>query len=80
MTFNQAKKLTYGSQLEHKTMKNKDGSPTRARVVGAIKLWKTRPEAIRIPCKHGLYDCFQLGQGETDKPIDQPLKDWRVAL
>ena len=79
LTFEIAKGLAFGTTLHHKTRKNTDGTPARARVMGAVKTWKTRPDAIRIPMKRGLRDTFQLGQGETDKPIDQQLKDWELA-
>lgn len=62
MTFEQAKQLFLGQVIHHKILKNADKTPLRARVNGQIKLWKTRPNEIKIPMKHGLRDCFYLTQ------------------
>lgn len=40
----------------HRTLKNADGSPLRARITGVMITWKTRPGKFRIPVKHGLRD------------------------
>lgn len=56
MTFKEALQLKPGQILYHKTKVNKDGSPVRWRVIGKIKIWKTRPDEIQIPVKHGSYD------------------------
>ena len=47
--------LDYGKTIFHATSRNADGSPSRAKITGKIKLWKTRPNDFRIPWKHGLY-------------------------
>ena len=78
LTLDLAKKLKSGDTLLHKTLKNADKTPMRARVMGSVKTWKTRPDAIRIPAKRGLRDTFQIGQGETDRSVDQPLENWSV--
>lgn len=50
-------------RFEHCTMKNKsDKSPLRARRNGATKVWKTRPNDFKIPCKYGLYEYFCITQ------------------
>ena len=46
--------------FEHKELKNRDGSPLRARANGRIQTWKTRPGLFKLPCKHGLRDCFYI--------------------
>lgn len=63
--------LGYRDEIHHKTLKNSDGTPVRARVNGACKTWKTRPAEFRLPVKHGLYDCFYV-------TIDN-YRDWTVA-
>lgn len=40
----------------HNTVKNKDGTPLRARRNGVTKTWKRMPQRFCIPIKHGLYD------------------------
>ena len=52
--------LQSGQTLYHKTKRNRDGSPLRARVNGKVKTWKTRPEDFRVPMKYGLRDCFYI--------------------
>jgi len=48
------KELRIGQVIEHKTLKNADGTPLRARVNGKMKVWKTRPHEFQLPMKHGL--------------------------
>ena len=66
MTFDQAKSLQVGEHIHHKSMKNADGTPLRCRINGAVKLWKTRPNEIRVPIKHGLRDCAYLTHENLD--------------
>jgi hypothetical protein len=54
MNFEEAKKLKFGQVLYHRAFRNADGSPQRWKVNGKIKLWKTRPDEIKIPVKNGL--------------------------
>ena len=54
LTLEEVKNLKYGDTLYSTTNKNKDGSPQRWRVNGIVKTWKTRPEEVRVPIKHGL--------------------------
>ena len=49
-----------GMIFHHVTSKNSDGTPTRCRVNGACKIWKTRPDDFRLPVKHGLKLCFYI--------------------
>ena len=46
--------------FNHKTRKNSDGTPVRARVNGEVKTWKREPEKFCIPVKYGLKDCFYI--------------------
>lgn len=55
ITLDQAKSLQYGDILYHRTNRNADGTAQRWRVNGKVKTWKTRPNSIRVPLKHGLY-------------------------
>lgn len=55
-----AKKLKHGQTIYHKTMTNADGTPMRARVTGKVKTWKTRPQEVQVPLKHGMYDTGYL--------------------
>ncbi len=48
ITLEAAKKLKYGDILIDQWGK-------RWKVNGQVKLWKTKPDRIRIPLKHGLY-------------------------
>ena len=77
MNLSQAKKLKSGDRLEHKTLKNADGTALRARVNGAVKTWKTLPNRIKVPMKHGLKNCFYL----TDKNdyLNENYQDWVIA-
>jgi len=59
-TLSELKTLSHRDELHHVSMKNSDGTPTRCRVNGALKLWKTRPDDFKLPVKHGLYDCFYI--------------------
>jgi hypothetical protein len=52
--------LSHGNVFEHKTIKNKNGSPLRCRVNGKTKTWKTRPDEFKIPVKYGMKCCFYI--------------------
>ena len=67
MNLNQAKKLKYGDQLEHKIYKNADGTRMRFRVSGKVQTWKRDPNRIRVPLKHGLYDNGCADNGTFEK-------------
>ncbi len=51
-----AKTLQPGDVLFHKVNKNADGSMQRWKVNGKVKVWKSRPDQVRIPVKNGLYN------------------------
>lgn len=57
--------------FEHATVKNKDGTPLRARRNGETKTWVTRPDEWSLPVKHGLKNCFRI--------TEQDAEDWNVA-
>jgi len=79
--------LDYRTELHHTTLKNADGTPTRCRVNGKCKVWKTRPEDYRLPVKHGLRRCFYItptNEAEWEVPelvqtFQNPLNCWVVA-
>ena len=52
--------------FEHKTLKNADQTPLRARRNGRTQTWKTRPGEFRIPAKHGLKNTFNITHNERD--------------
>jgi hypothetical protein len=58
--------------FEHVSFRNNDGTPLRARRNGKTQVWKTRPTEFRIPCKHGLNDCFDITHLNADH--------WNVEL
>lgn len=38
---------------------------TRVRVSGKCQTWKLRPEAFRLPVKHGLYESFAITEANA---------------
>ena len=58
--------------VHHATLKNRDGTPFRARVNGAIKTWKTRPNDYRLPVKYGFH-----GRGIYITPENE--HEWQVT-
>jgi len=71
MKLSEAKALKYGDTIYHRTAKNADGTRTRAKITGAVKTWKTDPNRIRVPWKHGLYT-----YGAIETQYD--LEDWDI--
>lgn len=55
ITLEQAKKLTHGTVLYHKSEKNADGSPQKWKVDGDVLIWKKEPKRVSVPLKHGMY-------------------------
>ena len=56
LTLSAAKNLRSGTTLCHKTQTQAGGkSAQRWRVNGKPKTWKTMPERVEVPLKHGLY-------------------------
>jgi hypothetical protein len=66
ITLDQAKKLKYNQTLYHMINKNADGTPQRWRVNGKVKTWKTKPNRVQVPLKHGLYDYDYLTESELE--------------
>ena len=60
-------KLNYGTILHHKTFRNANNSPLRARVNGKIRLWKRRPDYFELPMKHGLRTYFYITPDNIDE-------------
>lgn len=55
-----------GKTLYHMTLRGSDKKPTRCRVNGRCKTWKTRPTEFQLPVKHGLRDCFYITPANAD--------------
>ena len=53
ITLQQAKNLNHHDILHHEENKNSDGTCQRWKVNGVPKTWKTRPNEVRVPVKHG---------------------------
>lgn len=66
ITLEQAKKLERGTVLHHATRRNADGTPQRWRVNGKVKTWKTQPNRVQIPVKHGLRDYNYVTENELE--------------
>jgi len=66
ITLEQAKALYIGQELYHVQFRNSDGTPVRWRVNGQVKTWKTRPDEVRVPIKHGLYAYDYLTHNDLD--------------
>jgi hypothetical protein len=66
MNLNEAKKLSCGEHLEHKTLKNTSGL-IRVKVNGKPKLWKRQPTKIRIPYKYGLYEYGYITESDINE-------------
>jgi len=47
-------RLSYGQVLEHKNLKNSDGTPQRFKIT-SLKTWKKDRMRVRIGLKRGLY-------------------------
>lgn len=66
MTLNEAKALKNGDMIHHVSKLNADGTPMRARVT-SVKTWKTRPLAVEVHVKHGLYDYATFDESELSQ-------------
>lgn len=71
MTTQEAKRLTVGTVLYHKTYRNADGTPMRWRVNGKVRTWKKTPDRIQVPIKYGLKLCGYLNE--------QNVKDFELT-
>ena len=66
ITLEQAKSLKFGDILYSTLHKNADGTPQRWRVNGVVKVWKTRPDEVKVPVKRGLYSYDYLTHNDLD--------------
>jgi hypothetical protein len=64
ITLEQAKNLKHGQIIYHIYNRNADKTPQRWRVNGMVKTWKTRPDEVRVPIKHGMKNCDYLTERE----------------
>ena len=67
ITKHDAETAEYRQEFYHKTARNADGTPVRARVNGACKTWVTRPNHFRLPMKHGLRTCFYITHNNSSE-------------
>lgn len=63
MNLQEAKNLKVGQLVYHRTKRNSDGSPMKAKVT-SVKTWKRSPEIIEVGLKHGLYDYAKFNETE----------------
>jgi hypothetical protein len=75
ITFEQAKQLQYGQEIQHVTLKNADGTPMKFRVSGSVKTWKREPYRVRIPIKRGLCETGYLTNGSWESG-----RNWNLTL
>ena len=66
ITLEQAKNLRHGDVLHNPDVTNAKGECKRWRVNGVPLIWKTRPQEVRVPLKHGLYVYMQLREYELE--------------
>lgn len=57
--------------FEHTNLKGSDKQPIRCRANGKCQTWVTRPEAFKLPVKHGLRYTFYI--------TNENCADWVVA-
>lgn len=62
----EAKNLSLGDILHHKTAKNADGTPMRFKVNGQVKTWKKDKDRVRVPLKRGMYEYSYLTEDNLD--------------
>jgi hypothetical protein len=68
MTIDEAKALSYGQWLHHKTQTQGGNVPLRIRVNGRPQVWKTRPDEVRVPVRWGMRSRDQFSLYEYDLP------------
>ena len=57
----------YVLTFEHKTLKNKDGTPVRARQTGKVKVWVRSPDRFSLPVKYGMYQSFYIDNNNASE-------------
>ena len=66
ITLEQAKKLEYGDHIYYVDAGRKGFQVYRVKVNGKPQTWKRNPQRVRIPCKYGLYQYFNLWHWDLD--------------
>jgi len=66
LTLAQAKSLRPGDTLYSMIHTDSRGQPACWRVSGKPKVWKTRPDEVLVPVKHGLYEHDHLSEDQLD--------------
>lgn len=69
--------LMPGTTLWHTKLKNKDGTPARARVNGKCQTWKTRPDEFQLPVKYGRCTCFTIRHDRANEEWCLPER-WEI--
>ena len=62
--------LRHGQILHNVHKLNSSNEPTRCRVNGQCKVWKTRPNDFQLPVKAGLYEYGYI--------TPENAKDWTI--
>ncbi len=57
----------YQLSFEHKTIKNKDGTPARCRSMGKLKIWVCSPDKFSLPVKHGMHQSFYIDNNNASE-------------
>ncbi|MFA6335819.1 MAG: hypothetical protein WCX48_09785 [Bacteroidales bacterium] len=60
ITLEEAKKLSPGMWIYHRTEKDSKGEPKRWKVSGQPVVWKKTPEKVEVPIKYGMYTNSRL--------------------
>jgi len=55
ISLEKAKKLDYHVEIWSTLYRDSKGMPIKYRVTGKPKTWKTMPERVEVPIKHGMY-------------------------
>ena len=55
MEIEEAKELKIGELVYFPKKTNSKGEPMKWRVNGKVTVWKTMPDRVKVPIKHGLY-------------------------
>ena len=66
ITLQEAKDLEPGQIIYHVRYRNSDGTAQRWKVNGKVKTWKTMPERVQVPLKHGLRDYDYLTESDLE--------------
>jgi hypothetical protein len=67
ITLEQAKALKYGDVLYHRDQRySRSNTPVEWKVNGKPKVWKTRPDEVRVPVKYGMYSYDYLTEQDLD--------------